>query len=167
MRPPVIDALSAPNTAIMQDIAEGLIIGVGAGVTTAAILGIWHWAIRWLHRREQIPYIRDLITTQRDRILSATDLPPLEPGQNPVPADHLRFVFFRELQSTLLVALSSRATALTYKEISSLQKILADVDRAMTDLPLRERLVFPLAIAQSFFGQLESLTWLRLPNRRA
>ena len=151
----------------MQNIAEGLIIGVGAGITTAAILGMWHLLIRSLKRREQIPHIRDLIATQQERILSATDLPPLEPGQDPVPADRLRFVFFRELQSALLVALSSRATALTYREISSLQKILADVDRAMTDLPLRERSVFPRAIAQSFFDQLESLTWLRLPNRRA
>ncbi|MCY4513556.1 MAG: hypothetical protein OXC69_00225 [Candidatus Tectomicrobia bacterium] len=155
-----------PTDLAAQGIAEGLLIGVGAGVTTAAILGMWHLLVRWVKRREQIPYIRDLIATQRERILSATDRPHPEPGQDLIPADHLRFAFFRELQSALLVALSSRATALTYKEISSLQKILADVDRTMTDLPFRERLLFPLALAQSFFGQLEALTWLRLPNRR-
>ena len=48
-----------------------------------------------------------------------------------------------------------------------MQKILADVDRAMTDLPLREREFLPLTFALSFFDQLESLTWLRLPSRRA
>ena len=103
----------------MEEIAKGLVIGVGAGVTTAAILGAWRWFIRVRDRREQIPYIRDLIASQREKILSATDLPPYKPGGGPVPADCLRFVFFRELQSALLVALSSRATALTYNTRST------------------------------------------------
>ena len=149
----------------MLDIAKGLVIGVGAGVTTAAILGVWHWIVRFRDRREQIPHIRQLITTQAERIMSATDIPSPEPGQGPIPADRLRFVFFRELQSALLIALSSRATALTYKEISSLQRILADIDRAMTDLTLSERGVLPLTIAQSFYEQLEKLSWLGLPKK--
>ena len=150
----------------MVDIVEGLIIGVGAGVTTAAILGIWRLFIRFRDRREQIPYIRNLITTQIDRILSATDLPSPTSGQESIPANSIRFVFFRELQSALLVALSSRATALTYQEVSSLQKILADIDRVITDLPLRKRGIMPLTIAQSFFEQLQALSWLGLPDKR-
>ena len=149
---------------ILLDIAKGFIIGVGAGLTTAAILGLRSLFIRFLDRREQIPYIRNLITMQTERILSATDLPPPASGKEPIPADCLRFVFFRELQSALLVALSSRATALTYKEVSSLQKILADIDRAMTDLTLRERGILPLTLAQSFYKQLKALSWLRLPT---
>ena len=148
----------------MLDIAKGLIIGVGAGVTTAAILGVWRWFIRFRDRRDQIPYIRDLIMMQAERILRANDLPPPAPGEASVPADRIRYVFFRELQSALLVAHSSRATALTYKEISSLQKILADIDRAMTDLTLRERGIMPLTLAQSFYDQLKALSWLRLPK---
>ena len=150
---------------ILQEILKGLIIGVGAGVTTAALLGLQRSLIRFRDRCEQIPYIRDLIASQMDRILSATDLPPHRPGAEPIPADRLRFVYFRELQSALLVALSSRATALTYKEVSSLHKSLADVDRTMTDLTLGERGIMPLTIAQSFFENLQSLSWLRLPNR--
>ena len=150
----------------MLDIVKGLIIGVGAGVTTSAILGAWRWSIRFRDRREQIPYIRNLITTQAERILSATDLPHPAPGRSPIPGDSVRYVFFRELQSTLLVALSSRATALTYQEISSLQTVLANIDRAMTDLPLGERGIMPLPIAQSFYEQLQTLSWLGLPERR-
>ena len=149
----------------MEDIAKGLIIGVGAGVTTAAILGVWRWFIRFRDRREQIPYFRNLITTQADRILSATDLPPPALGQEAVPADRVRFVFFRELQSALLVALASRATALNYKEVSSLQRVLADIDRAMTDLTLSDRGIMPLTLAQSFYERLEALSWLGLPKR--
>ena len=77
----------------------------------------------------------------------------------------MRFVFFRELQSALLVALSSRSSALSYQEVFSLQQILADVDRAMTDLTLHERGILPLPIAQSFYEQLKALTWLGLPER--
>lgn len=148
----------------MQEIIEGLIIGVGAGVTTAAILGAWRWLIRYRDRREQIPYIRDLIANQIKRILSATDLPPLEPGMEKIPADCIRFVYVREFQSALLVALSSRATALTYQEVSSLQKVLADLERAMTDLPLRKRGVLPEAIARSYYDSFQKLSWLGLPK---
>lgn len=149
----------------MEEISKGLIIGVGAGVTTAAILGAWRLLIRFLDRKEQIPYIRNLIIHQTDRILQAADLPPPESGKKPIPADRIRFVYFRELQSALLVVLSSRATALTYKEISALQKILADVDRTMTDLTLLERGVLPLSLAQPFIEKLEAQSWLRMPTR--
>ena len=149
----------------MQEIIKGLVIGVGAGVTTAAILGVYRWLIRYRDRREQIPYIRDLISNQMGRILSATDLLPPEPGMAPIPADCVRFTFFRELQSALLVALSSRATALNYQEVSSLQKVLSDVERAMTDLTLLERSIMPAPIADSFYENLQALSWLGLPKK--
>ena len=142
---------------ILQEILKGLVIGVGAGVTTAALLGLRSWLIRYRNRREQIPYIRDLITSQMDRILSATDLPPYKPGAEPIAADRVRFAHFNQLRTALLVALSSRVTALTYKEVSSLHKIIADTDRIMTDLTLNERGIMPLARAQPFFASLQSL----------
>ena len=153
----------AEPVSVLQEIVKGLIVGVGASLTASAILGFRHWFIRYRDRREQIPYIRDIIASQRVKILSAIDLPPPSPGGDPIPADGLRFVYFRELQSALLVALSSRATALTYKEVSSLHKSLADIERAMTDLTLGERGIMPLTIAQSFFRSLQSLSWLGLP----
>ena len=150
----------------MFNIVEGLIIGVGAGVTTAVILGVWRWRIRFKDRREQITYIRDLVTDQIERTLSATDLPPPAPGENPVSAGSVRYALFRNFQIDLQVALSSRATSLTYKEVSSLQKILVKGDRLMTDLTLHERKIMPLTIAQSFCNQLQSLCWLELQINR-
>ena len=143
-----------------MEIIEGLVIGVGAGVTTAAILGVYRWLIRYLDRRDQIPYICDLISNQMEKILSVA-----EPGMGQIPADCVRFAYFRELQSSLLVALSSRATALHYQEVSSLQKVLADYERAMTDLSLRERGIMPESIAISFYESLQALSWLGLPKR--
>ena len=150
---------------ILQEIWKGLFIGVGAGVTTAAILGLWRWFIRFLDRREQITYIRDLIASQMERITSAIDVPPSQPGGEPIPADRVRFVYFREFQTVLPVVLTWRATALTYKEVSSLQRTLADVERTMTDLPLQKHGIFPLSIAQSLFERLQSLSWLGLPKK--
>lgn len=150
----------------MFNIVEGLIIGVGAGVTTTVILGVWRWLMRFKDRREQITFIRDLVTDQIEHILSATDLPPPARGENPVSADSVRYALFRNFQIDLQVALSSRATLFTYKEVSSLQKILANRDWVMADLTLHERKIMPLTIAQSFCDQLQSLCWLELPNNQ-
>ena len=154
------------SESILVEILKGLLIGAGASLTATVILGLRSWLIRYRNRREQIPYIRDLLTSQMDRILSATDLPPYKPGAEPIAADRVRFAYFNELRTALLVALSSRATALTYKEVSSLHKIIADNDRIMTDLTLNERGIMPLARAQPFFASLQSLSWLGMPNKK-
>ena len=154
------------SESISVEILKGLLIGAAASLTATAILGLRSWYIRCRDRRDQIPYIRELIANQMDRILLATDLPPYKPDAEPIPADRVRFVYFRELQTALLVVLSSRATALTYKEVSSLHKIIADTDRTMTDLTLNERGIMPLTIAQPFFASLQSLSWLGMPNKK-
>ena len=150
----------------MFNTVEGLIIGVGAGVTTTVILGVWRWRIRFKDRREQITFIRDLVTDQIERILSATDLPPPALGEDPVSAGSVRYALFRNFQIDLQVALSSRVTSLTYKEVSSLQKILMKGDRLMTELKLHEHKMMPLTIAQSFCDQLQSLCWLDIQKNR-
>lgn len=148
----------------MHQIIEGLIIGVGAGVTTAAILGVWRLLIRYRDRQEQIPYIRNLIANQMERILTATDLPSLTPEDKGIPKDRVRFAMVRKLQDDLLVALSWRATALTYREVSSLQQVLTNFERLMTDLGLSERGVLPESTARSLYENLAVLRWLDLPQ---
>ena len=150
----------------MIDIAKGLLIGVGAGLTTTLILGMYRWFSRRQDRREQITYVREFIDIQIRRILDATDLPPPK-GQEPIPADCVRFVYFRELQSELQVALSTRVTALTYKEISSLQRVLANIERVMSDLTLIKRGVMPRHLAQTLYEQFQDLIWLGLPKKES
>ena len=156
---------ASPHPVEMQVIIEGLVIGVGAGVTTAVILGVYRWVIRRSNRREQISYIRDIILDHRERIFSAVDIPPSANFKEGIAADFLRFIYFRDLESGLRVALSSRATALNYQEESSLRKVLADGERMMTDLTLSEKKVLPEPIADSFFESLQKLSWLGLPKR--
>ena len=148
----------------MIDVAKGLLIGVGAGLTTTLILGMYRWLSRYQDRREQITYIREFIDTEIRRILDATDLARPE-GQEPITADRLRFVYFRVLQSELQVALSTRVTALTYIEVSSLQRVLANFERVITDLSLVKRGVIHLHLSQSLYEQFQDLNWLGLPKK--
>ena len=62
------------SESISVEILKALIIGAAASLTATAILGLRNWCIRYRDRRDQIPYIGDLIASQMDRILSATDL---------------------------------------------------------------------------------------------
>ena len=148
----------------MIEIAKGLLIGVGAGLTTTLILGMYRFCSRRQDRSEQITYIREFIDTEIRRILDATDLATPE-GREPITADRLRFVYFRVLQSELKVALSTRVTALTYKEVSSLQLVLTNFERAITDLSLIELGIIPLHLAQSLHKQFQDLIWLGLPKK--
>ena len=148
----------------MIDVTEGLIIGVGAGLTTTFILGMYHWFSRFLKRREQITYIREFIDTQIRLILDAIDVPPSE-ILGLIPAGHVRFVYFSELQSELQVALSTRVTALTYKEVSSLQRVLTHIERAMKDLLQNEHRIMHLHLAQDLYEQFQDLNWLGLPKK--
>ena len=144
----------------MSNIVEGLVIGVGAGVTTAITLGIWHLLIWCWQRREQKTYIRNLIAGPVKTILTANDIP----GENPISADRLRYVIFNKLQSDLDVAISSRATALKYHELSALRKVMASIDLALTSLTLHDRNIMPLTIAESFYDGVQELRWLGLPR---
>ena len=148
----------------MSNIEEGLIIGVGAGLTTAIMLGIGRLLIWCWHRREQIPYIRNLIAGPVKTILTADDLPHPKPGENLIPADCVRYVIFRKLQSDLEVAISSRATALKYHEVSALREVMAQTDLALTGLALHDRKIMPLTIAEGFYDGVRELCWLGLPR---
>ena len=149
----------------MDEIVQGLFIGIGAGVTTSIILGIGHLFVRLRDRHEQISYIRDLIVTKAELMFSATDIEVPHVKEKPIPGDLVRFTYFRDLRSSLLVALSSRATTLSYKEVSSLQKVLADIDRLMSDLTLNKGKTMPMTIAKKFYDNLQSLNWLGLPDK--
>jgi hypothetical protein len=148
----------------LSNIVEGLVIGVGAGVTTAITLGIWHLLIWCWQRREQKTYIRNLIAGPVKTILTADDLPHPKPGENPIPADCYRYVIFRKLQSDLDVAISSRATALKYHELSALREVMASTDLALTGLTMHDRKIMPITIAEGFYDGVRGLRWLGLPR---
>ena len=149
----------------MADIGQGIIVGVSAGIVTSVILGIYSWLVRRRDRLEQVRYIRHFVTTHMRTILKATTLPSPEQGKNEIPADMVRFASFREFQAEIDATVSHRASALSYMEIHSLQKIMKTTSKSMTDLTLQERKVLPLSIAESIWDNFQKLEWLDLPGK--
>ena len=148
----------------MSNIVEGLFIGVGVGLTTAIILAALRLLFWYRERVEQIPYIRDLIAAQAKALLTANDVPHPVPGVEPVHADFIRYAIFRRLQSDLEIAISSRATALKYHEVSALRQVMAGTDIELTSLTLHDRKVLPLDFAKRFYDEVRGLCWLGLPR---
>ena len=158
-----------PSTTIgLVTIATGVGIGVGVGVTTALILGVYRWVVRYRDRREQMNYIREVVVTNLERILSAGREMPSEAIEVPdskmrITADHIRFPLFRALEDELEVTLSYRATALTYKEIAPLKRVLATTHRVMTDLSMYKYKILPSTIAEKLHNQFMEIDWLKMP----
>ena len=147
----------------MAIIANGLIIGVGAGVTTTILVGLWRAFTLYGEQREQIAYIRKIIIESNKKIWSDLKIEDLPSGEKVHP-DMLRYVMYRELQTRLEVAISSRSNALSYAQVSALQNFLATTERMLTDLTLHERKLFPLDIFRNIYKELEDQEWLRLPK---
>ena len=143
---------------------EGLLIGVGAGLTTTLLLSMYQLFRRYQDRREQITYLRELIDTHIRLMLDAIDVQSTAELIVRTAA-HMRFAHFGALQSELQVALSTRVTALTYKEVSSLQRVLTNVERAMKDLLQNEHRIMHPHLAQSLYEQFLDLNWLGLPKK--
>ena len=141
---------------------EGLIIGVGVGITTSVVLSAYHFYSKLLRRREQILFVRRFVASHMNLILNVEDLPPPETGKSKIPADQVRYVFLRQFQDDFRSIVSYRTTELSYKEIWSLQKILLGIQRSLTDLPLAERKIFPRPIAVAFYEELGKIDWLRM-----
>lgn len=120
---------------------------------------MWYW-----QRREQIAYLRETIARETKLILNASDIPPLGPNEESVSADTIRFAYTRNFKREIQVILSSRTTALTYKEVSSVQKIIMHIDTISTDLKLEDRMIMPLSMAQKLCKEFEELSWLKLPE---
>ena len=91
-------------------------------------------------------------------------LPLPEQGREGIPADRVRFTYFREFQAVMVATVSHRTSALSYKETYALQEIMMTTSKTMTDLTLEERKVLPLPIAESIWASFRKLKWLDLPD---
>ena len=143
---------------LSQEIIKGVAIGVGGGVTTAGLLGLWRGFVKYRDRREQISYIRSLIADHRQKIIAVYEATNTTPEEGLTDIDVIRFARFQTLQSDLRTALSSRSTALTYKDKFPLHRFLADSERAATSLGLSA--MIPFEIVQALFDDLESAGWV-------
>ena len=107
---------------------EGLLIGIGVGVTSSIILGTFHWIRRRLMRHEQVKHLKQCIIGAFSRIQSHAGLQGDAEGAPSVNAEQLRPMFLEGFLRDIKVAVNYRTTALTADQIFDLQRCLAGAD---------------------------------------
>lgn len=136
---------------------EGITIGVFAGVFVGLILELFRYTRRVLNRREQIKYLRRYISRVMKFIREADDA--THPGYS---GDALRYSELANFQEEMEILLGWRATALTYKQLSSLQQLTSDIKRTTSRDYLSALDVVSLDEADKLFKDMEKLKWLKL-----
>lgn len=137
--------------------AEGITIGAFAGVFAGLVLELFRYLRRVLNRREQIKYLRKYISWVRKFIHEADDA--TYPGYS---GDALRYSELANFQEDMEILLTWRATALTYKELSSLGRLISDIKRTTSRVYLSPLDEVSLDEADRVFKDMEKLKWLKL-----
>lgn len=172
------------NETVVSSIAEGLLIGAGAGVVSAIILGLYHLGRRRWLQRDQARYLRRCITESFAKIRAnevggdlARDFPQAR-------SEELRPIFFEEFMRHMTAAVSYRTTALSDNQIFGLQKAMTDttalvsfvkyaVERAARDRgeepPVGPGSGLPTDIQfyRNIYGYFARIKWLNLPEDMA
>ena len=94
----------------MESVLEGLLIGTGAGDTSALIIGAFQWIRREWMKYKQRRHLKSCITEGFSRMASTKGL--VDPtGEAPsVKLEELRPVFFEEFMRNMEVAVNYRTT---------------------------------------------------------
>lgn len=137
--------------------AEGIIIGVFAGVFAGLILELFRYRRKVLDRREQIKYLGKYISQVIKFIREADNA--THPGYS---GDILRYSELTNFQEEMEILLASRATALNYKELSSLRQFTSDIKRTTSRIFLDPLDNVSLDEADRIFKDMEKLKWLKL-----
>lgn len=145
------------------NIVASLLTGVTVGVTTAVLLGLGGWLRRWLHRREQIKFVREFIVERFRVIQNQQPLPSLPSGESPPPVDAVRWTLYQAALRDLEVALSYRLTMLDYGKVHELQSILTGQRDLIRNLFGTERLPEGLEYYRQRYDNFQQLAWLKLP----
>ncbi len=136
---------------------EGITIGVFAGVFVGLILELFRYIRRVLNRREQIKYLREYISRVMKFTREADDA-----THRGYSKGMLRYLELVNFQKEMEILLGWRATALTYKELSSLQQLMSDIKRTTSKVYLSPLDIVTLDEADKTFKDMEKLKWLKL-----
>lgn len=171
----------ATNETVVGSIAEGLLIGAGAGVVSAIILGLYHLGRRRWMQRDQVRYLRRCITESFAKIRAdlvrgdlARDFPQVRP-------ENLRPMIFEEFMRNMTAAVSYRTTVLSDNQIFELQEAMIDTKSFVNfvkygvELTARSRgeeapevpgtgLPTDIRFYQNIYGYFAGIKWLGLPE---
>ena len=161
----------------MEALWQSAIAGVFAGVAVTLILGLFRFGRRKWARRQDVRYIRALLTEGRIRVMGAKDIHDNQSGQT-LSADIVRAGNYNNMLMRIGVALEQWAMDLSHEERKDIYDALdwynADKYFVKTNaeagsveyIPSPEgRWPWPqmsVGDAEKKFEQLESISWLKL-----
>jgi len=155
------------------------VIGVGAGVVSSILLGLYHFGRMYWMRLEQVRYLRRCIIDSFTKIQNdlvagdlAKDFPQLAPTA-------LRPAIFEGFMRHMTAAMNYRTAALTDNQIFDLRNAMgaqehfvsfvkSGTERAArgggVDLPMAPRLPEDLNFYRDIYKGFAEIKWLKLPE---
>ena len=158
-----------------MDIVSSAVAGLIAALTATIILGIAKWVRQWWVRRQDVSYLRDVLSEGRKRVMEAKDT--FHEGMNATSsADVLRAAQYNNMIKKLGVALEKWMVNLPHKHrkdvfdaldwyhTDSLQAIEKDGQAVYVDIPDGKwpTTAMPMEMAKEKFEKLQSIKWLKL-----
>ena len=145
----------------METIGEGIGAGVVIGVSSGLILSLVLWLIdvgkHILERRDQLKYIADIITTNRDRILDAQDLHH-PPTNRTIEKVDLRRLHYDAMRRELEAVFVGRASHISYDETSEIRKPFWTLDQNFNG----KKAILDDKACMKLFDTLAGIGWLKI-----
>ena len=144
------------------DVTAGVVSGAVGGVTAGVVLKLLDWlASRYWFRRNQIRYLRNLLTRERDNIYGFRTIPGSNPQEPDLPAEQGRWAIYRYMKSEVDCALQERPTYMTYEQRRAIEKAFIPFN-----LVERHGRTVRLQGYRQLFNALEELAWLGLSPKQ-
>ena len=159
----------------MESIAQSAVAGLIAALTATAILGFAKCVRQWSAKRQDVRYLRNLLTEGRKRVLEAGDT--FHKGMNATSSgDALRSAQYNNMVKRLGIALEKWMVdlshdqrkdifdALDWYHTDSLQAVKKDGKAVFIDIPDGRwpTTEMSLEVANEKFEKLQSIMWLKL-----
>ena len=137
---------------------DPFIEGIATGVIIAIILGAFHLLAKKHREKEQIQYIKDVISKCYEGIKNAQDYKG-KPGS--IPKEAIRFVFYKEMVEDLKLALAGRTNDLNYEKKYEIKKVLRFHNEILGEEGLGEgKPPSDMRVYEMLFSKFKELTWL-------
>ena len=165
----------------LSTVAEGLLIGAGAGIVSAIILGGFQWSRMHITRRRQVAHLRRLIIEDFIKIRDDAGLPAGPGAPQGIEAGGLRTTYYESFVRDLRSASHHRTNSLSADQAADLHHAIASADsfenfvRIGVETAAQERgeqfhrrpgLGLPVEIGfyQNVYRMFAEIKWLRLPD---
>ena len=140
-------------------IFDSIIEGIAIGIVVAVLLSAYDLSRRWRRKREQITFIKNLLSVNFRNINNATEL-------RNTPGNGVRITIYESLLRDFRTISELRTSELGHAHLFDLQKILRDVESFMllTNIGSQFGMNQPNGMEfynVQFFDKLQKLHWLK------